>query len=439
MSYAAVSANAAVNAITVLRVIITKLQKVIHATCRLTFCQLTGSQIVMQSTMKLVWRYTLSSLIDVVAVAMMFPMIALFLNDQRLSPALVGIYAAVPFCALLANLPFVSLAMRRFGFVRMFRLGLFLSTLGIVVSVASREYMILCFGAALVGIGAAYRWTALEALIAWSAPLDRLGATTGAYQSLVAAAYVIGPFLVPLFGLSLNSAGLVAAILALAAWLPIIPGNKNLDIAFPNKQSSQHETGFLPLLPLAALGCIGGVFEVGLNVLGPVQAERLGAMTGDSAMILTGVIALASLVVQYPIGWLADRVGINLIAQLLCGALFLSLLIVPVAYHVPLAIWLAGVIWGGAGGAIYTLTMIRVGTSHRGQSLAIPTVVAAYTVGGAFAPAIGGLGLSITNNWGLFLALGPMLLILWLLVRIRQPLPADSFGVEEKVQVHADT
>jgi MFS family permease len=182
--------------------------------------------------MQSVWRFAFSSLIDVVAVAMMLPLIALFMNEQRVTPGYVGLYAAVPFAALLVNLPLVPLAMRRFGFGRMFGTGLLLSSTGIIMSALSRDYGWLCVGAALVGIGAAYRWSAVEAMIAWSAPIDSLGRVTGFYQTLVAAAYAIGPFLVPLFALTLDSAGYVAIGLAVASWLPVLIGGTAEKVQF---------------------------------------------------------------------------------------------------------------------------------------------------------------------------------------------------------------
>ena len=165
-----------------------------------------------------------------------------------------------------------------------------------------------------------------------------------------------------------------------------------------------------------------------MNVLAPIQAERLGAIATDSAIILTGVIAVASLVMQYPVGRLADRFGIGPMMQILCATLLLSLLAVPLGSGIDAMIWLAAVIWGGAGGAIYTLTMIHVGRSFRGQSLAVSIVIAAYTVGGAIAPALGGLGLGLSTQWGLAWALGPLLLLAWPLAHLRPNLPHSGHG-----------
>jgi len=373
-----------------------------------------------------VWRFACSSLIDVVAVAMMLPLIALFMNEQGVTPAYVGLYAAVPFAALLVNLPLVPLVMRRFGFGPMFGTGLLLSSAGIAMSAFSRDYIGLCAGAALVGIGAAYRWSAVEAMIAWSAPMDRLGRVTGMYQTLVAAAYAIGPFLVPLFGLTLDKAGMVAIGLALASWLPVLIGRTAEKVQFAADDIPGGGASWRSFLPLAALGFIGGVFEVGLNLLAPIQAERLDAIANDSAIILTGVIAVASLLMQYPVGRLADRFGIAPMMQLLCATLLLSLLAVPLGSSIAGMIWVAAIIWGGAGGAIYTLTMIHVGRSFRGQAQAVSIVIAAYTVGGAIAPALGGFGLGLSAQWGLAWALGPLLMLAWPLASLRQRLPRGN-------------
>ena len=81
------------------------------------------------------------------------------------------------------------------------------------------------------------------------------------------------------------------------------------------------------------------------------KLKGLGAIATDSAIILTGVIAVASLVMQYPVGRLADRFGIGPMMQILCATLLLSLLAAPLGSGIDAMIWLAAVIWGGAGGA----------------------------------------------------------------------------------------
>ena len=56
--------------------------------------------------------------------------------------------------------------------------------------------------------------------------------------------------------------------------------------------------------------------------------------------------------------------------------------------------WLAAVVafvWGGAGGSLYTLAMIDIGSREQGITLVNSTavLVLSYTLGGTLAPALG--------------------------------------------------
>jgi TRAP-type C4-dicarboxylate transport system permease large subunit len=52
-------------------------------------------------------------------------------------------------------------------------------------------------------------------------------------------------------------------------------------------------------------------------------------------------------------------------------------------------------LWGGAGGALYTLAMVEIGHRHKGVALvnATAVLVLSYTVGGTLAPVLGAAAL----------------------------------------------
>ena len=68
----------------------------------------------------------------------------------------------------------------------------------------------------------------------------------------------------------------------------------------------------------------------------------------------------------------------------------------------PLAYGVAA-LWGGTGGAMYTLSMADA--AARGQGVALvnftAVLVLSYTAGGTVAPLLGGLALSTMPGWGL--------------------------------------
>ena len=360
-----------------------------------------------------VWRYAAAAICESVPIAMMLPLIALYMNDSGTSPIAIGFYGALPFILTLINLPLVPRVLAAVGFARMFRTGLALSTAGLVLSALTRDYVLLCIGASLVGIGAAYRWSATEALIAWTTPTARLGRVTGLYQSFVAAAAAVGPFLVPVFSLRLETAAGLAIGLTLFAWLPIISLSPKTGPELAAPEALSGSIRWWVFVPLATLGFIGGVFEAGLNALGPIQATRLGVLPSSSAVTLTGVIALASLATQYPIGRLADRFGGAALFRALSVTLLLSLVAVPLSKSFLAGIWFAAIAWGGAGGSLYTLSIIEVGIAYRNVPQAVSAIIGAYTIGGATGPVIGGVGLEISTEWGLAMVLGTLILAAW--------------------------
>jgi hypothetical protein len=98
----------------------------------------------------------------------------------------------------------------------------------------------------------------------------------------------------------------------------------------------------------------------------------------------------------------------------------LATLVIPFVAGTP---WLAtpvAFVWGGAGGCLYTLAMIDIGSRESGITLVNSTavLVLAYTLGGVLAPALGAAAL----QWAPVLGFPVLLLVVagggtWLLRR----------------------
>ena len=79
--------------------------------------------------------------------------------------------------------------------------------------------------------------------------------------------------------------------------------------------------------------------------------------------------------------------------------------------------WLAAVVafvWGGAGGSLYTLAMIDIGSREQGITLVNSTavLVLSYTLGGTLAPALGGAMLDLITalNYSVAAAMSALIL-----------------------------
>ena len=120
-------------------------------------------------------------------------------------------------------------------------------------------------------------------------------------------------------------------------------------------------------------GFVGGFFESGLTAILPLYGLALG-LGAAAAALLVSASGLGSSLLMLPAGLLADRLG--------RGA--------------------PGSFWGGAGGCLYTLSMIDIGSRERGITLVNSTsvLVLAYTLGGVLAPALGAAALQWSPRLG---------------------------------------
>lgn len=335
----------------------------------------------------------------VTVVVLMFgllnPVLAVRLQQAGVSNAAIGFFLMLPFAAIGLSIPLLPRLFARVGLAPLMRLGLALEFGATLVYGVTLDFRLWCLAAFASGLGAAAVWNGTEALIAHNAPRAARGRWMGLYQSALGLALALGPFLPGLLSLAPESATWVAcAGLAFGLALLMTPPVTRLGAAMPGRSSG----GLLdaarrhPLLVWAAF--VGGVFEAGLGALTAAYGSQLGLTLAMSTSI-AGVLGIGSFALQYPTGWLADRRGTS--GLLLAAAGLLALASLPLAWAAqsPLWLWPAAALWGAVGGALYTLTMIRVAhtfADEPGGSVVAGTaaVIAGYTAGGAAGPLASG-------------------------------------------------
>ena len=158
--------------------------------------------------------------------------------------------------------------------------------------------------------------------------------------------------------------------------------------------------------PLAA----AGVFLAGLAIggfwgLGPNFAQKIGLGVGGISAFMAAVLG-GTLALQWPLGWLSDRVSRNLVIAGAALASAAAAIAVAVAAQAPLPLLLvAGALFGGFGIPIYSLCLavanddlpaVRLLGTARGLLLL-------NGIGTAAGPLIGGVAMTIVGPGGLFL------------------------------------
>lgn len=354
------------------------------------------------SAMGVVWRLATATTLIVLAFSMTGPVLAVLLQQAGHSTATVGAFAMLPFLLVGLLIPVVPRVLARWGVVRTYRWGAALQ-LAASLAYALGDGLAAWAAASVVsGAGAAALWNATEALLAREAPPDQRGRVMGLYQTALGAALAIGPFVPALSGLGAQPIlWASAAVVGLCCSIALgIPGHATREPAAQGGDGTWDALRAVPLLAFIAFA--GGVFEAGLGSVSAAFASSSG-MSLSRAASVAGAIGVGSFLCQYPAGLAADRFKASSVFTVAAALLLAASAAFAAAGHAPWLLWAVGVIWGGVGGALYTLTMIRVAHEFAGRATAggAAAMITGYTAGGAVGPLMSGGALQVAGVWGL--------------------------------------
>ncbi len=359
-----------------------------------------------------------------------FPLLALVLDAQGVSKTLIGLSTVSQAVAILAIAPFAPMLLQRFEPARI------MQTVTIVVAVlllVAGSYPNVWFWFPLrflIGAFNAMLWIASEALINELAEERTRGRVIGIYGSAGAAGFALGPLLLIFTG----SQGLLpfaaTSSLILAASLPLF---------FAHGQRMQkHELaseGLWKLFLLAPVIMLANVTYAAaaesMITFFPLFGIHLGSTEGFALFLLT-MLGVGSMILNLPLGWLADHV--NRMGLLLACVVFtmLGLLLMPYVLHNNILATLYFFVLGGVEGMIYALGVILVGERFKGHQLAMASTAftACWAVGTIIGPLLAGAGM---DHWGadklpliifgFFLLYLPLPLREWLAQRRQSPPP----------------
>ncbi len=365
--------------------------------------------------MKTFWWLAAATTLVVTSFSMFGPVLAVLLQQRGFGTAAVGAFAMIPFACIALLIPVMPRIFSRFGIGRVYLLGMALEsvcTLGYIAFIDSpNAFAWWCASAVAGGIGAAAVWNATEALLAEHAPQDKRGQVMGLYQTALGAALAVGPFVPALLDWQPKTTLIAAALVQFAALgialrlkLTQRAHEASLDASQQQIGSTWQAIRFVPALVLIAFA--GGVFEAGLSGVSAAYGAATG-LTLAQASALVGALGVGSFAFQYPAGMAADRFAPQRVFGIAGALLLVASLCFALTPQFTWLLYATAVVWGGIGGALYTLTMIRV--AHHfdarmgAQAVASGTaaMITGYTLGGAIGPVVSGAALQIFGAWGL--------------------------------------
>jgi MFS family permease len=313
------------------------------------------------------------------------PVLSLIMERQGLSPTLIGLNTATSSAAVLLFGPLVPRLLVRFGLRRAI-FGSIVLAVALVPPIAFTEPLYAWFPLRFA-LGAVI-FSALIATDIWvtqgASPRTR-GLLVGCYGAAIAGGIAAGPLLVTFTGSEGFAPYWTAGGLLAAAAAPMLFAYGPAPAM--TRGDRPRLVRFLVAVPIATVAVtVFGVIDASILALLPIYGLRLN-LSEDGAVRLVSVVLGGSVLLQVPIGYLADRfpkhfvlVGLGTVG---CAAAALY----PLAFLVQPALFLTLFLLGGCVSGLYVVSLAILGDRFSGGSLAAAVtvftmVMSAGTTGG---------------------------------------------------------
>ncbi|WP_119462475.1 MFS transporter [Rhodospirillaceae bacterium SYSU D60014] len=339
------------------------------------------------------------------------PLLSLALDRQGVGSVLIGLNTAVQPLATLAMAPVAPWIVARLGPAH----TMIYATIGsaaIFLLFPTIPDLFVWFPLRfLLGCVSCFFWIVGEAWVNQMATERNRGRIVSIYAAAGAGGTALGPLLLTLTGTEGWMPFLAAAALITLSGTPLLLATK-LAPRLEGRPSARLHL-FLMLAPLAMILNLvhGASIEIFLTFF-PLYGLRLGLGEAAPLYLLT-ILLLGGIVLQVPLGWLADHMDRRLLVSLSILFVIACLLAMPVILPVPGWNWVFMFVYGGVFSALYGFAIMLLGERFRGTDLVYAATVfnVMWSVGSTAGPAIGGVGMRLWDPHGMIV----VLVVLWLL------------------------
>ena len=346
------------------------------------------------------------------AFGMTYPLLSLILESRGVSARMIGINSAMMPIGILLFSPVIPIVARKFG-SRNVAIVAALATSVMVVSYKIFDTLESWFILrTLQGMSISTLFVLSEMWIVKFAGSAHRGKIVAIYSSILSASFGAGPAIISWIGIHGWMPFASGGIVILLGVLPLCLLREG---KFTTAEKSR-KTGIIAFAPMAPmlLACVFtfAVFDAATLSLLPVYGIQSGLSVAAAALALTALV-IGNTVLQFPVGWLADKlphrpvlVGCALVTSLM-------LLILPLVVATPW-MWPVLVLAGTAGYGVYTVSLTSLGDRFEGVDLINGSAAFAvmWGVGALLGSVSGGLAMEELGHHGLPLHLVVVYLIL---------------------------
>jgi len=329
------------------------------------------------------------------------PWMALSLEARGTEEAVIGIVcAANPFGVMLAA-PLVPRLLRRIGTADAILGGIFISVVTIALlplfdSVAG--WLVLRL---VSGLAASVPWVVTETWINVVAGDRSRARVIALYGTIMAVGFTTGPVVLTVTGTEGPAAVLCFAALNASALVPIFLVRRLAPIV--SHAESPRLSGIALAMPaILAAAFLSGAVDTAFFGFLPIWGMRAG-LDETFAVTLLSVFVAGNVLLQLPLGWLADVLGYRPV-MLVCGlASILGPILTLETIELPTVLCVVMFVWGGMLWGTYTIGLAALGQRFRNGPLAAANAafVMVYTLANITGPPLAGLAIAAWNPHGL--------------------------------------
>lgn len=348
------------------------------------------------------------------------PLIALSLIRNGTSGFLIGVVTAMSLVAIILLGPAYPTLIARWGLKGSMVAGLSLAAAAMLAMpfwTGIPAWMLLRF---VGGCGLGLAWIASEVWMNTLSTAGTRGAVMGIYGTIFSLGTAAGPALLQITGTvgwQPFCGGVALLGLTLLPLVSLRNGSARAAVDRPVRGMARLFAA-APVVMLAA--AVAGLVESAELSLLPVYGLRAG-LDEHAALFMVAVFLVGNVVLQLPIGLLADRFGRRRLLGICAALSTLGPLLLPSMISQPELLWILLFVWGGTLYAFYSQGVALLAEVFGASSLAAANTVfvMVYCLGGVIGPSLGGLAMDRWPGTGLpaLLSAAPLLLLLTLLAQ----------------------
>jgi MFS family permease len=335
-----------------------------------------------------------------IGMGLSLPLLSLILERNGVSGVVNGANAAFGAFAMLAFTPIIPALAARLGTVT-FLIACYVVTAVSLLGFRATNDLVLWFALRFaMNCGLQGLFLVSEVWINQIATDAVRGRLVAIYASLVSAGFAIGPVIIQSLGTTGWGPFAAGAAMILGAMVPLLAARRLVPPVEAADATAMFS--FVWRSPsAAAAGLAYGAIEVCLASFLTVYAVRLGSPEA-AATLLVAAWGLGNLILQPPIGWLADKIDRRLVLLLCGGVAFVGAGLLPLTQATG---WLGltlAFVWGGFIAGIYPTGLAHLGSNFAGKDLAAANTAFAilYALGTFIGPSLGGIAIDAWNPHG---------------------------------------